>query len=146
MRKQKAVLSSFRKQAGSAFQAFGELSTMYTEVLLHPMQLCNGSDAEDGFFQVRFCREELAGEQSQENKLVLQQLSSGYVGITILLNLIVLLERNVASQQSSLRICCLEAQSQSPDNTAYQDAVILLRCSSCLCNTHRLCQKQCDAI
>lgn len=119
---------------------------MYMEVLLHLMQLCNSSGAEDGFFQGHFCKEELAGEQSQENKLVLQQVSSDYVGITILLNLIALLERNVTSQQSSLRICRWGTQSHSPDNTAYQDTVSLLWCGSCLGKTHRLCQKQCNAI
>lgn len=131
-------------EAGSSVRAFDKLSTIYMEGLLHLLQLCNGLDAENGFLQVLFLREKLVGEQTLENKLVLQKLSS-YMGITILHNLIMLLERYVASQQSSLHICYLRAQPHNPDNTAYQDTVSQLRCSSCLCKTHRPCQKQCNA-
>lgn len=40
--------------------------------LLYSLQLSNDSDAENGLLQVFFLREKLAGEQSLENKLVLQ--------------------------------------------------------------------------
>lgn len=60
-------------------------------------------------FKCFFPREKLAGN-SQENKLVLQQASSDSMGITILLNLTMLLQRCVASQQSSLCACCVGAQ------------------------------------
>lgn len=130
---------------GFSVQAFDKLSTIYMEGLLHSLQLCTRSDAENGFLQVFFLREELAGEQSLENKLVLQQVSSSYMEITILLNLIMLLEMYADSQQSSLRICYLRAQPHNPDNAAYQDTVSQLRCSSCLCNNHRPCQKQSNA-
>lgn len=130
-------------EAGSS--AFDKLSTIYMEGLLHPLQLCHSSDEENGFFQALFLREKLAGEQSLENKLLLQQVSSSYMAITTLLNLIMLLGRYVASQQSSLSICYLRAQPHNPDNAVYQDTVSQLRYSSCLCNTHRPCQKQCNA-
>lgn len=40
------------------------------------------------------------------------------MGITILLNLTMLLQRCVASQQSSLCVCCVRAQPNDPDNAS----------------------------
>lgn len=58
--------------AGSSVQAFDKLPTIYMKGLLYSLQLSNDSDAENGLLQVFFLREKLAGEQSLENKLVLQ--------------------------------------------------------------------------
>lgn len=43
------------------------------------------------------------------------------MSITALLNLTMPLQRCVASQQSSLCVCCVRAQPHDPDDAAYED-------------------------
>lgn len=91
--------------SGSLIQLLDKLSTIYMKVLLYFLSLPSSSDVENGFLQVLIHREKLAREQSLENK---QQVSSGYMGIPTLLNLITLSEGYV-SFQKILCIWCLRA-------------------------------------